>query len=777
MMLRFRRWGCLALAAVLLFLRAPGVASAQSVGLALSGGGAKGMAHIGVIKALEDNGIPIDYVAGTSIGSIVGSLYAIGYGPEEILAFFKSQAFRDWSQGKVPEQYQYAFKEYKNDGRMVTLSLRWVDSVVRVVLPSHLINTTQMDLGIMEMASPPNALAGQNFDSLFRPFRCVASDPYNKREKVFRSGNLGMSVRASMTYPLLFPTIEIDSTMYFDGGIYNNYPWNVLAKDFHPDVLIGSNVSGASPKPESSNVLSQIEILVMNPTDYKMPDSLGVSINMHLEGVGVMDFDQLDSLVAVGYQTTMEKLPAIRARIARRADTATLSQERAAYRAKLPALIYSNDIILEGVKSADGTYIRETISRNRNAFSHKAFVKEYYKLYADASLESIYPSASYDSLRQLFQLRLKVQRAWPLDICLGGNISSRNNNQIFIGVDYKVLRRISGRAFGYGTLGSYHSNAHLGWRQDFQLPKQFYYQLGYQFNHLNYESGSPIAIFKQEARSSLKIRDTYLYAHLGFPLSYNSQGKLAVNLGTRNDTYYLVKNFSKFDEPDKNVYDYLYAGLDLQRASYNYRALPTEGKGWNIRLGYMLIDEENVPGTTSNRVRATKHLHQWASAHANTLYFTDFTTKRFTLGLSGAAQLTLRSKTANYSSDLLTSPAFTPTLSSKSMFIEQLRSLHYAAGGLLPTVQILPNFYIQGQAYAFLPFLEMQEGENQQTVYRKLTDGLYFFGNISLFYQTFLGPVSLTLDYLPNFGNSFLQNLLVGINFGFPHFEKLGMTY
>ncbi len=777
MMLRVRRWSCLALAAVALFWCAHGEIRAQSVGLALSGGGAKGMAHIGVIKALEDNGIPIDYVAGTSIGSIVGALYAMGYSPEEIRAFFKSQAFRDWSEGKVPEQYKYAFKEYKNDGRMISLSLRWVDSVVRVVLPSHLINTTQMDLGIMEMASPANALARQNFDSLFRPFRCVASDPYKKREKVFRSGNLGMSVRASMTYPLLFPSIEIDSTMYFDGGIYNNYPWNVLEEDFRPGVLIGSNVSGASPKPESSNVLSQIEILVMNPTDYQMPDSLGVSINTHFEDVGVLDFHLVDSLMAIGYQAAMKQMPSIKARVSRRVDTLTLDKERTRYKKRLPELIFGNDIQLEGVSRANGKYISETICRNRNAFSFKSFVKEYYKLYADASLESIYPSASYDSARQQFQLRLKVQRAWPLDICIGGNVSSRNNNQIFLGVDYKVLRRISGRAFAYGTLGSYCSNAHLGWRQDFQLPKQFYYQLGYQFNHLNYESGSPIAIFNQEARSSLKIRDMYLYGRLGFPLGYNSQGMIDVHAGARLDTYYLVKQYSKYDEADKNIYDYVYAGLDMNRQTYNFRTLPTEGRGWNIRLGYMFVKEENVPGTTSKKSVTTTDRHHWASAHADALYFLNFGTKRFTLGGLGAAQFTLRSKTVNYSSDLLTSPSFTPTLSSKSVYVEELRGIHYAAAGLLPTIMILPNFYIQGQAYVFCPFREMQEGSNQKTVYNKWVDNIYLFGNLSVFYQTFLGPVSLSVDYLPNFGNNFLQSLLVSINFGFPHFEKLGMTY
>ena len=200
---------------------------AQSVGLALSGGGAKGLAHIGVIKALEENDIPIDYVSGTSIGSIVGMLYCIGYSPEEMIEVFKSQEFK----------YKYYIRDYIEDQRMLTVSIKKQDSLLKLILPSHLLNTSQMDLAFMRFTAAPNAKAHQDFNHLFRPFRCVASDVYNKRAKIFRSGDLGQSVRASMTYPFLFQCLEIDNVIYFDGGLYNNFPWNVLREDFHPDII------------------------------------------------------------------------------------------------------------------------------------------------------------------------------------------------------------------------------------------------------------------------------------------------------------------------------------------------------------------------------------------------------------------------------------------------------------------------------------------------------------------------------------------------------------
>ena len=154
---------------------------AQSVGLALSGGGAKGLAHIGVLKALEEHEIPIDYVSGTSIGSIVGMLYCVGYSPDEMVEIFKSPEFKEWRNGEIPEKYKYYIRQYANDQRMLTVSVRKEerDSVFKLVFPSHLLNTSQMDLAFMRFTAAPSGLAGQDFNRLFRPFRCVASDVFN----------------------------------------------------------------------------------------------------------------------------------------------------------------------------------------------------------------------------------------------------------------------------------------------------------------------------------------------------------------------------------------------------------------------------------------------------------------------------------------------------------------------------------------------------------------------------------------------------------------------
>ena len=167
---------------IALFLAAIQIVSAQKVGLVLSGGGAKGAAHIGVIKALEENNIPIDYITGTSIGAIIGSLYAMGYSPEEMLELMLSKEFAYWQTGTVEEQYTYYFKEPYPTPEFAHFSIDMSDSlqIKASFLPQSLINPIQMNQAFMALFSQATAKAGWNFDNLFVPFRCVASDIYTE---------------------------------------------------------------------------------------------------------------------------------------------------------------------------------------------------------------------------------------------------------------------------------------------------------------------------------------------------------------------------------------------------------------------------------------------------------------------------------------------------------------------------------------------------------------------------------------------------------------------
>ncbi|MCX6295540.1 MAG: patatin-like phospholipase family protein, partial [Bacteroidetes bacterium] len=276
----------------------PDFAQAQKVGVVLSGGASSGISHIGVLKALEDNNIPIDYITGTSMGALVGSMYAMGYSPKQIEEFVKTDRFKEWSEGIVDQKYAYYFKRTDDNASWVTFKLS-LDSAFVSTLPTNLISPVAMDFGVMELAGGPAAVANYNFDSLFVPFRCVASDIEKKESVVFRKGDLAEALRATMSYPFYIKPILVDGKLLFDGGLYNNFPSNVMYTDFFPDFMIGSNVSGNNPPPDEDNLLSQIKTMLQSKSNYDIPCEGGVIIEPKTD-VGLFDFGDLQPLIDSG---------------------------------------------------------------------------------------------------------------------------------------------------------------------------------------------------------------------------------------------------------------------------------------------------------------------------------------------------------------------------------------------------------------------------------------------------------------------------------------------
>ncbi len=201
----------------------------DKVGLVLSGGGAKGVAHVGVIKALEDNDIPIDYVAGTSMGSIVGSLYSCGWTPDSMLNMMTSKDFLNWSMGVVSKENLSFVSSPEPTPEWGKISFGGDNvNIASQVLPKSLIDPTPMNIEFLKLFTPYTEACGGDFDKLFVPFRCVFSDVYKKHKVVCRKGSLGESVRGSMSFPLVYRSIMVDSILAFDGGIYDNFPVNVM---------------------------------------------------------------------------------------------------------------------------------------------------------------------------------------------------------------------------------------------------------------------------------------------------------------------------------------------------------------------------------------------------------------------------------------------------------------------------------------------------------------------------------------------------------------------
>ena len=379
---------------------------AQRVGVVMSGGGAKGLYHIGVLEALEEYGVPIDYVAGTSMGSIIAAMYAAGYSPAEMRAIVASGAVKDWVSGRIdPNVYTPYYRQIgRNPGFLnLRIDLRRPEGK-RFRVPTNLLSSTQIDMALTELFAPATAASGGDFDRLMVPFLCVASDMNHRRPVVLRRGDLSEAVRSSMSIPLVFKPMKVDSMLLYDGGIYDNFPWKPLDEDFRPDLIVGSVcTSGNTPPSENSSLMDQAFMLAMLETDYTPPEERSVTIRRAV-AAGMLDFDQAQAIMDAGYADAKERMPAILEKIGERRTAEEYAARRAEFRSRMPELVF-DDYRIDGLSDASLAYIREflIVDRQTPGVQRPMRIGELrdniFGVLAEGDFQMDFPRVVYDSAR------------------------------------------------------------------------------------------------------------------------------------------------------------------------------------------------------------------------------------------------------------------------------------------------------------------------------------------------------------------------------------------
>ena len=743
---------------------------AQSVGLVLSGGGAKGMAHIGLIRVLEENNIPIDYIAGTSIGAIVGGLYAAGYSPDEMEELFRSDDFYFWSTGKIQEEYRYYFNKPEANPAWLELRVTKREDKLRLLPPTNIIPEEQMDFAFMELLAATNAACSNEFDSLMVPFFCVATDVYSNRPVVLRRGDLGEAIRASMTVPLYFRPIEINDTLMFDGGIVNNLPHDYMKNFYNPDIIIGHKVANSPKAPASDDVMEQITNMVMRPTDYEIDPKTGILLETQFDNVNLLDFNKIDIITQAGAETARDYIDSIKTRIQRRVPKEEVREARKKFNAKKPELFFQN-IQVEGVEDPmQRKFIIQSIKHRYNVVSLGLLKKEYFKLIADEHLKSIRPIAMYNSETGYFDLHLKVEPEKKVKANIGGNISTKPINQGFGSFDYRVYKS---RAYTLSSniyFGRFYSSFKVGGRIDFPTTLPFYLAGYSTLNRWDFFSSSS-ELFFEDVRPPFIIQDEYnLRFEGGFPLGVRSKFYAGTSFSNSTDEYYQSEIFKKEDEPDRTRFNAFASQMGVESNSLNYKQFATEGVFNSLSLKYIAGKETLMPGSTSSITRKLRQNHSYFTASANTQQYFKFS-RAFTLGAELEAVFSNKKLFHNYRSTLLASPGFHPTPHSKSLFLENFHSNNYLAGGLKGIFHFNPSLHFRLEGYTFVPVREeLRMPDLTASRNDKAFENYYLQGMAALVYHTGVGPVSLSLNYYEKENTE----LFLTLNFGYILFNKRG---
>ncbi len=718
----------------------------QKVGLVLSGGGAKGLAHIGVIKALEENNIPIDYITGTSMGAIIGGLYAAGYSPDEMETLFKSEDFKHWSSGIIPPKYIYFFKQLDENPSFIDLNFDRKEDKMQLALPTNLIPSGQMDFGFMELFSPANAVAGNNFDHLFVPFRCVATDIYRGEPVIFRSGDLGSAIRASMTFPFYFKPIEIDSVLLFDGGLVNNFPADVMLQDFHPEFTVGSVVGQKDNKPGKNDIKLQIENMMVRKTNYTIPDSIGITIKSPVDHIALLDFERLDEIEKVGYASAMAQMKEIKSRVSRRFDLEKLTRQREEYRSKSPSMKFGN-IQVSGVDGSQRHYIIQSIRHKSKTFNLEELRQEYFKILADDKIQTLLPTADYNSEAGFYELQLKAEQKKPLAVGVGGYFSLSDVNQGFIGFDYRLFNNLPITIQSNIQVGKFYSSFMAGSRFNFTTRQPLSLELYFIKNRTDYFSGSTQLFFENKLSHYVIRNDDNIQLNIGFPAKTSSKWEAGIDFLNQVDDYYQTFDYTKNDTPDRTTFTAGNLHLRFEIKAFNKKQYPTEGKMFKFETSYIFGTEKEDPGSTSLLNTPYSKSHDYLQLDLGyERYFKTF--KWLTLGVTANSNFSNMGFFHNYTATNLAAQSFAPTVNSTIRYFDYLRSNNFVAGGLKAIIPVSPSSHLRFEGYYFQPFREVLSGTNNIPYYNdNLFSAKAFLGSGGIVIHTPLGPASLLLNY------------------------------
>lgn len=277
------------------------------IGLALSGGGARGGAHIGVLRALEELNIPIDYIAGTSMGAIIGGFYVAGYSPDELEILIQEV---DWKAAFTdrPDRRDTTMRKKELESEsFIPHRIGFNDGSIQ--LPLGVIEGQHLDQIFHRILLPAKGI--DNFDEFFVPFRAIATDLATGKEVVLSGGSLPDALRASMSVPGVFAPVRMHGNLLVDGGMANNLPVSVV-RDMGADIVIAVDISSPLLKEEELksvlNVTEQLtNFLTRNNTERQIASLVETDVLLvpDLEGASSADFEAASKLAGIGYMAVM----------------------------------------------------------------------------------------------------------------------------------------------------------------------------------------------------------------------------------------------------------------------------------------------------------------------------------------------------------------------------------------------------------------------------------------------------------------------------------------
>ncbi len=727
------------IALLFIFLPVYSTGQQQKIGLVLSGGGASGFAHIGVLKALEEHNIPIDYITGTSAGALIGSMYASGLSVEEIIQYVKSKNTRFFVSGKLPKKHHFLFRQNNKSSSFFKYHFT-LKNLLKKSLPTNFISSDFLDFEMMKELGTVSASVHHDFDQLFIPFRCVASNINERKAVILNKVPLNIAVRASMSFPFYMHPIELNGQLLFDGGLYDNFPTDAMYYEFDPDFIIGVNVSSGNSPSDEDDLISQLTNMITTNREFSIPCEEGIIIEPN-DDVSTFDFDKIDKAIESGYNTTISLIDSIKTLVNVRISKEERYQKRTKFKEKILPLKVDDVHITS--KDQKVRYLKRSFLKPGEIIDSKTIEKRYFRTLALEQIEYMLPHLNKKD--STYSLSLRIKKNDEFVIHVGGHASSRPVNTGYIGFSYLTTGKILTKNHVESYFGKFYGSSKIQSTIDFPWVHPFSISPYLVFNRWDYFKS--FATFFEEVKPSFLVQqEKYTGLALSYPPSNNSVLKLDGRYLSLINNYYENTNFSNQDTSDVTKF---YGGsytFSFEHNTLNRKQFASEGHFLQFFIRYIHGEEHTIPGNLSSFLDI-KIPHQWLYLSAK---FQNYivNTSPFHLGISGHFTYNTYPIFSNYTATVLSMPAFDMIPDINTFFLKEYRAFQFGSLGINTIFSLPKGIDIRLDNYIFQPFLSIIKNPDNSQSLTKSGNPL-LVSSASVIVNSFIGPIRFTANYFP----------------------------
>ena len=519
-----------------------------------------------------------------------------------------------------------------------------------------------------------------------------------------------------------------------------------MREDFKPEVIIGSVVAANPGKPKENDLMSQLENMIMQKTDYTLPDSLGIIMTFKYDDVSLLDFNRLQELHDIGYNRTISLMDSIKGRIHRRVSAENVRLRRLVYRSNLPQFRF-RDIYIEGANPQQQAYIKKEFhDEDHEVFTYEDLKRGYFRLLSDNMISEIIPHAVYDSENDLYSLHLKVKMEDNFSVRMGGSVSTTSSNQIYLGLGYQDLNYYSKEITLDGQIGKVYNNAQLMAKIDLPTRIPTSYRLIASLSTFDYYKKDKL--FSKNDKPSFNSKDErFVKLMVALPFLANKRAEISIGYGKLQDNYFQssVINFDK-DRSDRSTYNLLGGAIGFYGSTLNARQYATKGYFEKLVAQVFSGKEKFIPGNPTETSVTTKERQSWLQiSYMKYAYHT--MSPKFTLGWMAEMLYSSKNFSENYTATMLQAADFSPTPHSKLMYNEAFRANQFLAAGIKPIFVFNDMFQFRSEFYGFVPIFPIKKNALNKAYYGKAFSRFEYIGEISVICQLPFGAISAYVNH------------------------------